>query len=38
MDKNIEVEMYDDEYDGWCVTFYQQKNINKEKSPKMPIW
>lgn len=35
---NLIVESYEDEYDGWCVTFYQKKNINAKKPLKIPSW
>jgi hypothetical protein len=32
------VNAYEDEYDGWCVTFYQEKNVGSRKPSKVPTW
>ncbi len=34
---NLEVETYNDYYDGWTVTVYKKNNLNKEK-PELDIF
>jgi len=36
--KNIEVEIYNDEYDGWCITFYQKDKLKHLKPEILPEW
>jgi len=37
-DKNIEIEIYNDEYDGWCITIYQKDKFKHPKPEVLPEW
>ena len=37
-DKKIEIQIYNDMYDGWCITVYQKDKLKHPKPDILPEW